>query len=166
MGKKGFTLIELLITISIAAIILGISVSSYRDFQAKQELIQAAKTALTNIRLAQSQGYAGVKPSAGCTELNGWYFQRNNATTYETGSHCKPGAVQGHEKSYSLPRNITVAVTSGPSCILFRTVNRGVGTCSDSPSASGMTATFTSTLTSIQPKITVTSAGDISYAEQ
>lgn len=133
LSKKkgtGFTLIELLVVMAIISIVMGITVSSYRSFQGKQELTQVGKNMITYLRFAQSQAFGGVKDGACLTTetLVGWYV-RFAGSTYTINSRC--GLRLGSApRTVTLPQGITVSV-SPVSDILFQPINKNVVYVSD-----------------------------------
>src|SRR5438552_16993434 len=87
--NAGFTLIEVLVSIGIIGVLLGLTIPSYTAFKTNQELTQAAQTLKSNLRFAQSQALAGVKPSDCTTDttmtLVGWYLHLGSgARNYQT----------------------------------------------------------------------------------
>ena len=120
---RGFTLIELLVVISIIAVILGITVGSYKGYRDKQELIQAGKSLISTLRVVQSQAFGGVKDSNCTTEsLIGWYV-RFSPTTYTVNGRCT--TILGTPRTTSLSSNITISMSPAAD-ILFQPVNKDV----------------------------------------
>ncbi len=67
MKNSGFTLIELMVVVAIMAIISGIGLASYGDFQKKQTVKQIAQSVIKDLRETQAKALAGEKdcsPSA------------------------------------------------------------------------------------------------------
>ena len=167
----GFTLIEVLISIAILSVIMGVSVNSYRDFQAGQELEQAAQTLRTNLRFAQSQAFGGVKPTACTTTLIGWYARtQNGSTQYTINYRCGDGSkgeVRQHEqyRAVKLVQDMTIVVSPNRD-ILFQPVNRDTvflanAEMEDPPFSAGTDFVITLRKNGKDKIVTVRSNGDI-----
>jgi prepilin-type N-terminal cleavage/methylation domain-containing protein len=126
---RGFSLIELLLVIAIMAIVSSFAFAGYSGFQARQEVQQAAETLASNMRFAQSQAFAGVKPPSACAAddtLKGWYIQPNSSG-YSIGFLCKkegPNVIPLTDSSVSFSNNISIEPEEG--FIIFQAANKGV----------------------------------------
>lgn len=149
---RGFTLIELLVALSIASIILGLSITSFADFQSGQELRQAAETLKTNLRLAQNQALSGVKNCSSGT-LVGWYVAPQ-ANAYTIASRCFTSS--GTPRTVTLASGITLTTTNiGANSVLFRPINKDVALIDGGGSVSELTSDVGFTLTKGSQSITV-----------
>lgn len=121
--SRGFTLIELALVMAIIGILAGLGIPSYGTFKKNQELEQTAATLESNLRFAQNQAAAGVKP-AGCgsNELVGWYV-KVQTTKYDIFVRCGLSATLN--KSITFPVGITSSA-SLTADIVFQPVNRDV----------------------------------------
>lgn len=68
--NQGLTLVEILLVVGIIAIIAGISVPFYRNFQSSQELDIASKDMLLNLRDAQNRARSGQDDSVWGVHFN------------------------------------------------------------------------------------------------
>jgi len=123
----GFTLIELLVVVSIIAILFGVGIAAYNQFNRRQILTQAAKTLKGDLRLAQSKASSGEKDTSVCGSgptsktLDGWFVTFTN-TTYTLYGSC--GGTQFGSKTVSLSAN--VFFNPVPPTIQFKPLAQGV----------------------------------------
>lgn len=125
MGNKGFTLIEVLIAITVSSLLLGFALPTFRDFQSNQEVVQANENFKADLRYAQSQALAGVKP-CGTAVLRGWFIEFLSNNSYAVRARCgdPPSANVVLVKSVTLPDGVVFASPLPPQ-ILFLPVNQG-----------------------------------------
>lgn len=120
-NHSGFTLIELLISVSIIAIIIGIGLSSYSNYDKRQRVRQAALTVKNNLRFIQTKALSAKRP-AGCDQLNG-FDVTFAAGTYTANPNC--ATAFSSPEVYTLPSPITFTGLPTPNPILFKVVNAG-----------------------------------------
>lgn len=159
----GFTLIEILVTIGVIALLSGIGLASYNQFNRKQILDQAAKTLKSDLRLAQSKALAGLKDctvgvcggtSGGCgndgseKSLDGWFVSFTDRLYTLYGS-CGGGTTTFSTKTISLPTN--VSFNPVPSAVRFQPLNQGVN----------LAQTLTLTAFGLSKTVTVSISGEI-----
>lgn len=102
--SSGFTLIELLIVFSIMGILMGVGISSYAEFNQRQQIVQSAKRIKNQLRSAQGKALSGVKDcrddacrgtGGTCTSasllLDGWFVNFGTKFIYAT---CGSSAVR------------------------------------------------------------------------
>ncbi len=131
---SGFTLIELLISFSIIAVIFGLGLAKYNQFNRRQIVIQAANELKSNLRLTQGRAINGEKDCAVCQvgpecgdsddlALEGWYISFT-ADSYQVYGQC--GGLSFSSKTTNLGgRQITLSSTVNP--IWFKPLGLGVG---------------------------------------
>lgn len=185
-SSLGYSLIELLITITIASLILSISVAGYNNFQKSRQVKEVTLTLQSDLRFAQSQAFGGVKPTGVCNgitqSLYGWVFTATNAdlTTNKAGGYsiaprCIDVTVSPVQitdgpsaKTVSFPSGVTMTWNPGY-CVVFLSVNRGTVDCIYSQVPVIRETVTTLTLSngdaSSDKKVTVKGVGDIVYAE-
>jgi prepilin-type N-terminal cleavage/methylation domain-containing protein len=144
----GFTLIELLVTISIAAILFGIGVAQYNQFNRQQIFSQAVLNLKNNLRLAQNNALTVKKDCLGT--LDG-YEVAFSPTSYSFRAKC--GVNYGGSTTINLPSSITITTFPSPNPILFKVLSQGTN-------IPGSTNIVLSGFGRIQT-ITVTSVGEI-----
>ena len=109
MRKRGFTLIELMVVISIIALLVGLSIAGYSNFNKTQTLQAAAKDLKNNLRLAQNKALAQEKPTT-CTCLSG-YQVMIGPSSYQMQAFCglDPKAPCGPTQTFSVPTSVTLS---------------------------------------------------------
>jgi prepilin-type N-terminal cleavage/methylation domain-containing protein len=129
----GFTLIELLISISIIAVVFGLGVAKYNEFNRRQIVIQATNELKSNLRLTQGRAINGEKDCAVCQVgaacgdsddlgLEGWYVGFT-ADSYQVYGQC--GGLPFSSKTTDLGgRQIALSSTVNP--IWFKPLGLGV----------------------------------------
>jgi len=122
----GFTLIELIVTIGIMAILSGLGLVAYNQFNRKQAVVSAARMVISDLRLTQSKAYASEKPDAcGTNPLAGYQFlikAQNNGYTIVAICGEAPLTI----KDISLPQGVTV--TEGFTKVFFKSLRQGLDT--------------------------------------
>lgn len=112
--KKGFTIIELLVTVTVMAILLGISLAGYLQFEQKQRVQQTAR----DVRqvFVDTRRKAQVKDQSGCTgdgvtgyaQVDGYEVQiipnSNGSVSVISRVDCDP--FTGQNPSVTVPSNI------------------------------------------------------------
>lgn len=97
---KGFTLFEVLLSITIIALVAGISVPVYQSFQVRNDLNIAASTVVQTLRRAQvlSQAVDG--------DMSWGVYSGNGAITlFKGGSYITRDS--NFDESFAVPTNIT-----------------------------------------------------------
>jgi len=97
-NNQGLTLIEILLVVAIIAIIAGISVPFYRNFQTSQELDIASKDMLLNLRDAQNRSKVGQDDSVWGVHFNSSFdeygiFQGTTFSSYFDDAVIIPGVL-------------------------------------------------------------------------
>jgi type IV fimbrial biogenesis protein FimT len=112
----GFTLIEMMVTISVAVILLGIAVPSFRELIANQRIKSASFDLFSAVSLARSEAIkrrVNITLRAGATADGGW----------ETGWRIADGATT--LRSWSAVSNLSVVEkVGGASTVTFGTDGR------------------------------------------
>lgn len=160
-AARGFTLLELVVSIAILSVILTITVPFFRDFRANQELEQTAKTLVTDLRLAQSKAFAGVKDCGASTEiLTGWLVSFS-LSSYTITVRC--GSTIGAGRIISLPSSMTLTTNIGSNSILFQPNNKEVALITSSGAITALPSDAIITLTKGAKTATVSvrKTGDI-----
>ncbi|MBI2405658.1 GspH/FimT family pseudopilin, partial [Candidatus Microgenomates bacterium] len=155
--KSGFTLIELLVVLGISSLLFLIGFASYREFNRRQQLTEAANLLKSDMLLAQQRALSGEKP-AGCQGiLNGYLVYFNTASSYQIIADCKDRDVVNVEdpviKTASIDGGITK--TAGPDTISFKVLAQGTTGATD------VTLTLTQAGTGRTITITVTKTGSV-----
>ena len=120
---KGYTFVEILVVLLIMTIFLGVGVVSFRGFERRQEVEAGAREIISNLRLAQNEASAGVKP-AGCVgELKGHRFRAisGSPSGYQVHAVCDNAVLV---KESFLAGSVSLTETGGD--ILFNTLAQGV----------------------------------------
>jgi prepilin-type N-terminal cleavage/methylation domain-containing protein len=129
--NRGFTLIELLVVFSLTAILAGIGIASFSNYNKLQQLSQGANSAQLLINQARfnslsvvkkSSDSSGVSQNCGSQALNGYYVEVFNATSelrlYLDCSTLSPALI----KSVALPKNLTFDPRTTCSIIRFNSL--------------------------------------------
>ena len=118
---RGFTLIELLVTISIIALLFGVGVARYTEFNRRQVFDQTVLEFKSSLRTVQQKALSGEKDDDACTEdLDGWVLHYIDADTYEIYGKC--GTNDFGYKPIELPPGVTFGSFIP---IMFRTLGYG-----------------------------------------
>jgi prepilin-type N-terminal cleavage/methylation domain-containing protein len=156
--RRGFTFIELLISITIIGILLAIGSVSFREFSRRQQVSGAARQVKADLRLAQTEAFAGQKP-AGCTgDLRAIFFRRLNNTTYSIDADCSGIGSLINIKTVTMPPNTTLdAFSPSPpgGSIQFKSVADGTNLAGD------ITLTIRGSSVSYIQNVIVKASGDI-----
>lgn len=168
----GFTFIELLIVLIITGLIFGVGFANYRDYQKRQVLESAARLVISDLRAAQENASAGVKPATGScsassqSALNGYELYISAAGSYNIRVNCV--AATEIVKTVNLPT--PVQFTASPnyiqngttvSTILFNILGRGAAI----PTPPG-SATMTLTGGTLSDGTTITKVINVSVGGQ
>lgn len=99
---RGFTLLEMLLSVSILALIAGISLPVFVSLQTRQDVVLAEKSAAEALRRAQQYSATGRLDS-------GWgvHFQAGSITVYKGTSYAARDA--GYDEADVLPPTITMS---------------------------------------------------------
>lgn len=120
----GFTLIEILISISVIAILSGIGITAFTQFNRRQLVVSSARKLITDLRLAQSKADSSEKP-ADCTgDLLSYQVDiDHSARKYSIIPNCAQTIPPAVIKTVSLPQVVT---TSGLTRATFKLLRQGV----------------------------------------
>jgi prepilin-type N-terminal cleavage/methylation domain-containing protein len=166
---KGYTLIEILVGLAIIGLLFSFGFVSFRDYSRRQALAGAVKEVQGDMRFAQEDALAGLKPddvncnnnplTPGGRYLNGYDFMvtsQTNPAEYEIRASCSGGSAANPTKDVLLSSGITISVPS-PNPILFKVLGQGTNI------SGGTTASITLSLTGLTDTATVTigSGGEI-----
>lgn len=88
LHTSGFTFLELLIVISIMVLFFGLGFANFRDYQSRQKLTSAQRVIKADLRYAQEQALAGIKPGVSCDILNGYKVEYVSRTRYSVSANC------------------------------------------------------------------------------
>lgn len=152
--KTGYTLIELMVVISIIALLAGLGVAAYSNFNQTQTLKAAANDLKNNLRLAQNKALSQEKPSA-CSCYTG-YQATIGATSYTIQAFCKTEIEDyacGPVETFTAPNGVSLAATlpAGESSIRFWIMKGGATPATITVSGFGKTPIT----------VTVTKTGEI-----
>lgn len=152
--QRAFTLVELLVVFGIIGLVFAGGLSSFRDFDRRQRLSQAAATLHKDLDLAKTKALAGEKPS-GCTNtLKGWkvsFGPSGSASSYDLIADCDVNDVTF--KTVQFPTGI--AKTNGSDFIIFAVLARGTTNSGDEVFTLTQTGTNSTTI------VTITKTGTI-----
>src|SRR3989338_2157578 len=120
--KYGFSIIELVVTISITAILLGLSYTQYASFSQRQKLINSGQTLKNLLRDVESRSFNGEVDCSvcNCTEPGEllqvrWFVDLANRQFYGVCGTGDPFTVTG----LGLPGDIFLLTNSSDSLIEF-----------------------------------------------
>ena len=116
-NSSGFTLIELLVVFSIMGILMSLGMSTYSEYNQRQQVVQSARTIKNQLRSAQGKALSGVKDCSDsmcggdngkCTTqsipLDGWFVNFDLKQIY--------GSCDGTKKfgnvSFDVSEDITI----------------------------------------------------------
>lgn len=117
----GFTLIELLVSISVVAIISGIGLAAFVQFNRRQIVSSATRLLLDDLRLAQGRATSGEKPEGCDGDLLGYQLDLYE-DHYELKAVCSGNFISIKSIAFISP----VKKISGFSKIKFKTLRQGV----------------------------------------
>jgi type IV fimbrial biogenesis protein FimT len=69
--QRGFTLLELMITITVAGVLLGLAIPSFRDFTRNNRVIAAQNDLVTALNVARSESLRRSRPVTVCASTDG-----------------------------------------------------------------------------------------------
>jgi prepilin-type N-terminal cleavage/methylation domain-containing protein len=173
--SKGYTLIELLIVVVSVSLLFSLGYAGYRDYARRQQVESYARKIIADLRYTQEIAISGKKPASGCTTLNGYLFDvQEAAQRYVISPVCDGATYATPEKTETVPSGLAIRATGGlGDYALFNVLARGTNVPPGSPLTItiGQTAQLTGvciwapwdvTCTYSNPvDITVTSTGEI-----
>jgi prepilin-type N-terminal cleavage/methylation domain-containing protein len=141
--RFGFTLVELMVVISIMALLFGVGLAKYNQFNQSRKIIEAAKILRSDLTFARSKALAGDKSGACTGILEGWYI-KTYTQSYDLGYRC--GGVASTVRTVNLS-----PVTVSSAEVLFRPSTLGASS----------SVTFTLSYNSYQEIVAVSTSGAI-----
>lgn len=122
----GFSLIELLITLSVAAIVLGISAPALQGFAARQALISASNSLVTGLQLARATAITSNRAVRLCPSRNGLQCEDMESWSvgWRTASERLPHSTLAQD---SLPAGIQVRSSAGRPYVRYLPDGRSAG---------------------------------------
>ncbi|KKR30707.1 hypothetical protein A2715_01665 [Candidatus Woesebacteria bacterium RIFCSPHIGHO2_01_FULL_39_32] len=161
--NHGFTFIELLIVIVVMALLFSVGYAGYREFQARQGIINVTRKIKADLRLAQEYALSQRKLCAANDFLLGYEFVASS-TSYEIRAYCDrslPGPdytvsvkIENLPTGFSL---IRIPVNTVPR---FNVLGRGVY-ISLPPNTPSMTIRVRETSSGAYKDIIIKSSGEI-----
>lgn len=109
MRNAGFTLIELVVVISIIALMTGLSIATYNNFNLEQKLTTDAKKLVDTLDLARKRTLSADLAQNTCDNFNG--YSVTVAANAVTTSICCSGSCTA-VNSYSFQQGIDAATTA------------------------------------------------------
>lgn len=127
-SHQGFTLIELLVTVTISAVMVGLGIAAYNNFNESQTLELATRKLKGDLWATQTKAVANKQPLAGCTTFEG-YKVTFDTTSYTIAAQCNP---QGDVESSTtnLPTGVQKQGSPGET-ILFKPHTQGTDKTAD-----------------------------------
>ena len=119
---RGFTLIEVLVSISVAAVLSGIGLAAYAQFNRRQILSSAVRMVISDLRLAQSKADGGEKPEECSGGLLGYKFVMEGDTGYSLQADCSPAVVLIKTVSFQP----AIKKIAGFNYVKFKSLRQGV----------------------------------------
>lgn len=158
----GFTVIELIVVIAVMAILSGLGLVAFNQFNRKQAVVSTARMVISDLRLAQSKAYASEKPlECVSSSLTGYQFLINASNDgYSIVASCPPA--EKEIKKISFPQGITV--TDGFTEIFFKSLRQGLDIKPDTEK-NYVVLQFQDN-TSLAKKIIISQGGEIYLADE
>jgi len=144
MNQRGFTLLEVLLSVTIIAMVAGLSLPFYLSFQTRNELDISTTTVVDMLRRAQNYSRNGNGDSQWGVAL-----QSGNATLFKGSSYS------ARDTSYDETWSMGAVTNAGMSEVTYSKV-------AAAPNTSG-TITLTSTPTNETRTITLNAKGMVNY---
>ncbi len=124
---RGFTLIELMVSVSIMAILTGVGIAGYNNFNRRQQLRRAADTLATELRSVQKRADSGQRPN-GCSGILSEYKVSIGAQpplTVGVSGVCDSGDIDVY--SFDLHPSIELSTNDGRRQLYFLTAQGSGG---------------------------------------
>jgi len=163
--QQGFTLIEILITMSILSVLFALGYAGFRDFSRRQQLQVLSRQLQGDLRQAQEEALAGIKPSiAVCNSpnvLNSYgFFAAAGGASYTIYVACSGGATST-VLTRTMPTGFTIIRTYSPPGTVVATQFKALGQGTTLPAGENAIITITDTVTSNTSVVTMTDTGEI-----
>lgn len=149
----GFTIVEILVVLGVAAVFISVGIASYRDFNRRQSVEQAAEKIASDLRLAQNLAFVQKKPADCKNKLTGYVFSRSDLT-YAISAECSGLSVKVKADSVS---GVTL---SGFTQVTFSVLGKGVSYEDDDASKKYLYVSLSGCVNCTKT-ITVEEAGEI-----
>ena len=112
--RSGYSLVELIISISIMLVLVGGGLAAYREFDARQSLVNGGRDLASNLRVAQKKAQAGEKPnSPECINdtLESWrvFNQTGSTTAYSIRAICGGQVSSTPTQDFTLPQDVEIS---------------------------------------------------------
>jgi prepilin-type N-terminal cleavage/methylation domain-containing protein len=109
--NKGFTLIEMLVSLSILAVLAGLSIASYSRISTSQDVTSAQNAVISMLESARSRSQSQVKSPNCTTSILAWWINIYFPRTVQLGTYCydtTSGAVSSPpvSQTYILPSSV------------------------------------------------------------
>ena len=149
------TLIELIVSVALIAVVSGLGLAAWTNFQSRRELENEGLRLSSQLRLVKAKAVNGEKPSepSVCTSLDGYQVSDGSPGIWIT-PYCDGLAATDDQYLISLESsNISLTFTGFP--IIFKSLEGSIGTDSSS------TISLSHNLSGGSGTITISQAGEI-----
>lgn len=154
--NQGFTLIELLVTVTISALMVGLGIAAYNNFNESQTLELATRNLKTNLWATQTKSVANKQPT-GCTNFQGYQVDFAD-TSYTIAAYCDGSPVNA--ETTNLSSGVTKSNPTGTPTVLFKPRTTGVSFTGDLDPEGNLELTYQFT-SGAEQKLVITPTGEI-----